>query len=109
MDWAYGVMPEEWDRRITMKMSGKKNYATMAILTAVLSTTAAWGQVRQVQMNNPLDANPQVGAGGANRPVPGYVPVNGNEVMTGNVGGLGAWHGQVGRPGNQSGLGVFSP
>jgi hypothetical protein len=58
--------------------------------------TVALAQVRQVQMGGAMDANPQVGSGGSNRPVPGFVPVNGNDIMTGNVSGLGYFHGRVG-------------
>jgi hypothetical protein len=64
-----------------------------AVLLAITSGISV-AQVRQVQMGNPLDANPQVGTGGANQPVAGYVPINGNEVMSGNVAGLKYFHGQ---------------
>jgi len=62
----------------------------LAAAAALVLGTTALAQVRQIQMGNPMDANPGVGTGGANTPVPaGYVPINGNDFVTGNVGGLG--------------------
>lgn len=78
------------------------------LIAAVIGAGGAFAQVHQVDLSNPLDANPGVGTGGANQGVQGYVPINGNDVMTGNVAGLKSFHGQVGRPGNQTGLGTFS-
>ncbi len=81
----------------------------VALAMATLGAATAFAQVHQIQNGNVMDANPQVGTGGANQGVQGYIPINGNDVMTGNVSGLAAFHGQVGRPGNQTGLGTFSP
>ena len=91
--------------------------AAAAIVVAI-SCAGALGQV-QVQQNNPLDANPQVGSGGSNQPVQGYVPVNGNDIVTGNVSGLKYFHQPtstvVAGPGGSlivvpsSSLGTFSP
>jgi len=80
-----------------------------AIMAAVLGAASALAQVHQVDLSNPMDANPLVGGGGSNRPVQGFVPINGNDVITGNVTGLQYFHGQVGRPGGGNGLGTFSP
>lgn len=65
----------------------------LVILAGVAGT--AWAQVQQVPQNNPLDANPMVGSYGSNRPVPGYVPINGNDIVNGNVGGLKYFHGNI--------------
>lgn len=81
----------------------------LAAAVSLVWAGSALAQVQPLQLNHPLDANPQVGSGGANAPVPGFVPINGNEIMTGNVSGLSYWHGQVGRPGGGNGLGTFSP
>lgn len=56
---------------------------------------SAFGQL-QVQQGNALDANPLVGSGGSNTPVQGYVPINGNDIVTGNVAGLKYFHAPVG-------------
>jgi hypothetical protein len=64
-----------------------------SVLLAITSTVAL-AQVRQLQLSRPMDVNTQVGAGGSNQPVPpGFVPINGNDVMTGNVSGLAYFHG----------------
>jgi hypothetical protein len=95
-----------------MKMSGSVRARQISGLigVAILAVYAntALGQVRQVQMGGGMDANPQVGSGGANQPVQGYVPINGNDIMTGNVNGLKYFHGQVGRPGGGNGVGTFN-
>lgn len=64
-------------------------------LALALSAAVGWGQVRQVYNGEVLDANPQIGSGGSNRPVPGFVPVSGNDIITGNVTGLKYFHGSV--------------
>ncbi len=56
----------------------------------------AWQCVRNVRMGGGMDANPGIGTGGSNQPVPGYVPINGNDIITGNVSGLQYFHGNVG-------------
>jgi hypothetical protein len=76
-------------------MTMLRKMLTGSVLLAV-ATSVSLAQVRQLQMTSPMDANPQVGAGGANRPVPGFVPINGNDIMTGNVSGLAYFHGQSG-------------
>ncbi len=85
---------------------------TAAVVTAVgLALPAAQAQVRQIQMGNGMDANTNVGSGGSNRPVQGYVPINGNEVMTGNVSGLSYFHGaqqQIAPGVYRSSIGTFS-
>ena len=53
------------------------------------------GGVQQVQpQGNALDASPQVGSGGSNNPVTGYVPMNANNYVQGNVSGLGGFNQQ---------------
>ncbi|MGN6368209.1 MAG: tetratricopeptide repeat protein [Phycisphaerae bacterium] len=48
------------------------------------------GGVQQVQpQGNALDASPQVGSGGSNTPITGYVPMNANNYTQGNTAGLG--------------------
>jgi hypothetical protein len=69
--------------------------AAVAALTVAAMAAAASGQVQRIDMGRGMDANPQVGAGGSNRPIQGYVPLNGNEIISGNVAGLKAFHGQV--------------
>ena len=50
------------------------------------------GGVQQVQpQGNALDASPQVGSGGSNTPVTGYVPMNANNYVQGNAAGLGGF------------------
>jgi len=53
------------------------------------------GQVYQIQGGNVLDANPQVGAGGYNRPVPSGPDFSSQLYVTGQVSGLGAFHGRM--------------
>jgi hypothetical protein len=53
--------------------------AAMAALAAGTSVPPASAQVL-VQNGNALDANNQVGSGGSNNPIPGYVPMNPNAV-----------------------------
>jgi tetratricopeptide (TPR) repeat protein len=67
-----------------------RGWACGLLALAVLAATGA-AQV-QVQLNNPLDANPLQGSGGSNQPIPGYGPVNGNDIVTGNVSGLKYFH-----------------
>ncbi len=95
--------------------SGRGWVAGVMIMAVV--SASGFAQV-QVQQNNPLDANPQVGSGGSNVPVPGYVPVNGNDIVTGNVSGLKYFHaptatvrgpGGVLIPSQSSSVGTFSP
>ena len=77
---------------MTSKLLKTRLISTAAILVT-LATSVALAQVRQVQLGNPMDANPGVGTGGSNQPVVGYVPINGNEIVTGNVAGLKYFHG----------------
>lgn len=67
----------------------------IASVLALAVTAASWGQVLQEREGRALDANTMVGSGGSNTPIRGYVPINGNQVMTGNVSGLGYFHGRV--------------
>ncbi len=53
--------------------------AVMAALVAGSAVNCATAQV-MVQTGNALDANNQVGSGGSNNPIPGYVPLNPNAV-----------------------------
>jgi len=58
-----------------------------------LSVSGAWGQTRQIQGGNALDANPMVGSGGINFAAP-PPPINrANAMMTGNVGRGAAFRG----------------
>ena len=77
-----------------MKRSEKWTLGVVAA-AVLLAGAPAWGQVRQIIQGNGMDANPQVGSGGSNNPVPGYVPINGNDIMSGNVEGLKYFHGNV--------------
>lgn len=70
-----------------------KNVSLLLMAAVTLASSAAWGQVQQVQQGRALDANNQVGAGGSNQPIPGYTPINGNDVISGNVSGLKYFHG----------------
>ncbi len=98
-------------------MRTRYTHAAIALAMAVFAV-GAFAQV-QVQQNNPLDANPQVGSGGSNQPVQGYVPINGNDIVTGNVSGLKYFHqptsAVVAGPGGSlivvptQSLGTFSP
>jgi hypothetical protein len=85
-----------------MTMKKQPRLSRSAILAAAaalaLATTlggGAFGQVRQVQQGNVLDASPQVGSGGSNTPVQGYIPINPNAIIQGNVAGLAYFHGNV--------------
>jgi len=74
----------------------RAGYAWQAAGILMLAVTAAsWGQVLQERAGRELDGNYMVGSGGSNTPVRGYVPINGNQIMTGNVSGLGYFHGNV--------------
>lgn len=64
-------------RRVTW--SGALMLAALAAFGAGYGTPAASAQV-MVQNGNALDANNQVGSGGSNSPIPGYVPMNPNAV-----------------------------
>lgn len=75
----------------------KHAYASRwAALLTLAVTASVWAQVAPVQQGHVLDVNPMVGSGGSNTPVQGYVPVNGNDIITGNVTGLGYFHDRVG-------------
>jgi hypothetical protein len=54
-----------------------------------------WGQAQILQNGQLFDKNNQIGSYGSNTPVPGYVPINGNDIITGNVTGLGYFHGNI--------------
>ncbi len=81
------------------KLSSTRRLRVAGLLAAAVLLAVAgqgvFGQVQQVVGGRALDANNQVGSGGANRPVPGFTPINGNEVVTGNVAGLKYFHGNV--------------
>ncbi len=66
-----------YDNRLTW--SGAFMLAAIAALSAGSSVQRASAQV-MVQNGNALDANNQVGSGGSNSPIPGYVPMNPNAV-----------------------------
>jgi len=74
-------------------MTTTRQLLTAAAAMALLTSTAL-AQVHQVQMGGSMDANPGVGSYGANRPVQGFVPINGNDIMSGNVSGLSYFHGR---------------
>lgn len=74
-------------------MINSKTIVAAALTFAV--SAAASAQVQQVYSGNALDANNQIGSGGANRPVPGFTPVNGNDIVTGNVAGLKSFKGNL--------------
>src|SRR3954468_19427079 len=71
-----------------MNMVRKSGLVLAGAILVAVSGSVALAQVRQIQTGNPMDANPAVGTGGSNRPIQGYVPINGNEVISGNVAGL---------------------
>ncbi len=75
------------------KSCGKSGVAVAMVLAVCAASTTALGQVQQIVGGNVLDANSKVGSGGSNHPVPGYAPINGNDIMTGNVAGLKYFHG----------------
>ncbi len=67
-------------RKISTPSSGSRILTLIWIAAATLACAAAQGQV-QVQNGQALDANNQVGSGGSNATIPGYVPFNGNQYM----------------------------
>src|SRR4051812_3437897 len=75
-----------------------KRLHTFALTASILAVTSSlsFAQVREVVGGRALDASPQVGSGGSNSPVPGYVPINPNDIITGNVSGLNYFHGSAG-------------
>jgi hypothetical protein len=76
-------------------MAGKKvstAMATIALTLAIGGAGVGYAQVQQIQMGRGMDANPGIGTGGSNRPIQGYVPINGNEIISGNVSGLKYFH-----------------
>jgi len=77
-------------------MKTKMIHAAGLALAILGAAQVSWGQVQQLQLGRPTDANPMVGGGGSNQPMQGYVPINGNDVITGNVSGLKYFHGNVG-------------
>ena len=114
-EWVWGFEMKELMMRNDVVFSGRGWVAGVMVMAVV--SASGFAQV-QVQQNNPLDANPQVGSGGSNAPVPGYVPVNGNDIVTGNVSGLKYFHaptatvrgpGGVLIPSQSSSVGTFSP
>ena len=72
--------------------------ALLAAAVGMALTSPALAQVQQVQQGRVLDANNQVGSGGSNQPVQGYTPINGNDIVSGNVAGLKYFHGNVQTP-----------
>lgn len=83
------------NRNARMRTTTRLAAASGLLSIAVLAATS-FGQVREIVGGHVLDANPQVGSGGSNQPVPGYVPINGNNIIQGNVEGLARFHGTVG-------------
>ncbi len=68
--------------------------AAIAVVAIIGVPVVARAQVGPITNGHALDANPEVGSGGSNTPVPGYVPINPNAIISGNVSGLGYFHGQ---------------
>jgi hypothetical protein len=70
----------------------KRSQVSAALLLALVGEVA-YGQVHQIQGGNVLDANPQMGSAGFNRP--GQVPPSGmsNRIVTGNVTGGASFRG----------------
>ena len=80
-----------------MKRGILTGWAGAVLAGAVVAAAGpALGQMQVQSQGAALDANPQVGSGGSNTPVRGYVPLNGNDIITGNVNGLAYFHGPVG-------------
>ncbi|NNM88681.1 MAG: hypothetical protein HKL95_09195 [Phycisphaerae bacterium] len=67
-------------RNMLLRSSGRRLLALIWIAAGTLALATAHGQV-QVQNGQALDANNQVGSGGSNATIPGYVPFNGNQYM----------------------------
>ncbi len=64
---------------------GQLSLGCMLMLAAIYALSASGGAQQaaaqvMVQTGNALDANNQVGSGGSNAPIPGYVPMNPNAV-----------------------------
>jgi hypothetical protein len=85
-----------------MGKSMRKHLLAVAVAGVCAAGAVAQGQVRQIIGGNAMDANPQVGGGGSNAPINGYIPVNnnyqqvnGNDIINGNVGGLKYFHGRI--------------
>ncbi|HVX83933.1 MAG TPA: hypothetical protein VH253_03880 [Phycisphaerae bacterium] len=73
-----------------------QTWAIVTCAAALAAAAPAWGQIQVQQNGSALDANPQVGSGGSNTPVQGYVPINGNNIINGNVNGLSYFHAPAG-------------
>ncbi|MCD6303402.1 MAG: hypothetical protein J7M21_00385, partial [Planctomycetes bacterium] len=69
---------------------------TAAGLAIVIAAATSTGQVRQVQDGQTLDANPRIGSFRYNTPLPQSQAVNSQLYVTGQVRGLGYFHGPVG-------------
>ena len=66
------------------KLSGTASRRWILGLIGLVAGTFAWATANsqvQVQNGQALDANNQVGSGGSNATIPGYVPFNGNQYM----------------------------
>jgi hypothetical protein len=78
-------------------MTASRRYALLTALAVAVpcASIPAFAQ-QQVQLQRPLDANPQMGSGGLNpaQVEPDYAARN--NIITGNVTGLGYFHGRVG-------------
>ena len=82
--------------KMKLRTSTGRAAARLAIPLAILmAASVGRAQVQPILGGRVLDANPMVGSGGTNNPIAGYVPVNGNDIITGNVTGLGYFHARV--------------
>jgi len=85
--------------RVRTVRGREKSACKQRVLVFIIAGLAGGGaldaQVTQVNQGRALDSNPMVGGGGSNQPVQGYVPINGNDIMTGNVTGLSYFHGNI--------------
>ena len=72
-------------QRLMRPLRGHLTLGGMLMLAAIYALAAGGSAQRasaqvMVQTGNALDANNQVGSGGSNNPIPGYVPMNPNAV-----------------------------
>lgn len=67
-------------RKMPLPSAAKRLSVLIWITAATCALAPAHAQV-QVQNGQALDANNQVGSGGSNATIPGYVPFNGNQYM----------------------------
>jgi hypothetical protein len=70
--------------------------AVWGVAVAVGLSAPALGQVTRVEIGRALDASPRVGSAGYNTSVPAGTGINSQLYVTGQVRGLGSFHGRVG-------------